>query len=337
VVQVLSWQEIEPTRGEWHWEYPDFLLQAANFYDLDLIVRLDHPPTWAGQTSGGHCYETNIPFDAEAYLRFVETVTQRYKGRIRGYIVWNEPNLAAEWGGPPDPEGYTRLLQRSYEVIRQQDPAALVISAGLSPTNAQPDSAEQNNQAMDDRLFLKKMYQAGARPFFDALGVHPYGFVYPPDDPPGAHDGLNLNRILELRAIMETYGDGAKPVWATEIGWTTHGAGEHSWLTVTPAEQADYLRRAWEKVSAEFPWLHVFTVWNLSQGLPEQDEKAGYSLLDGDGRPKPAYGALQEAFAAADLEQQRSVLMKLLNRISADSTPVFILARDEEVHLGDSE
>jgi len=337
VIQVFSWQEIEPTRGEWHWEYPDFLLQAANFYDLDLIVRLDHPPTWAGQTSGGQSNETNIPFDVEAYLRFVETVAQRYEGRIRGYVVWNEPNLAAEWGGPPDPEGYTRLLQRSYEVIRQQDPTALVISAGLSPTNAQPDSAEQNNQAMDDRLFLEKMYQAGARPFFDALGVHPYGFVYPPDDPPGAHDGLNLNRILELRAIMKTYGDGAKPVWATEIGWTTHGAGEHSWLTVTPAEQADYLKRAWEKVSAEFPWLHLFTVWNLSQGLPEQDEKAGYSLLDGDGRPKPAYGALHEAFAATDLGQQRSVLTKLLNRVSADSPPIFILARDEEVHLGDSE
>jgi photosystem II stability/assembly factor-like uncharacterized protein len=338
VVQVFSWQELEPTRGEWHWEYPDFLLQAAEFYDLDLIVRLDHPPAWALPATSEQTNDEGFPFEVEAYLKFVEAVAQRYQGRIRGYIIWNEPNLASEWGGPPDPLAYTRLLQRAYEVIKQQDPAALVISAGLSSTNTSPDAGEQSNQAMDDRLFLEKMYQAGARPFFDALGAHPYGFAYPPDDPPGAHDGLNMNRLLELRAMMETYGDAAKPVWATEIGWTTRGVGEHHWLTVSPERQAAYLARAWEKANIEFPWLHVFTVWNLSQGLPEPDEKAGYSLLDEDGTPKPAYGRLQETFASAAPGHYGSVLLKILNWLSPDFTsPIVILARDAETHLGDSE
>jgi hypothetical protein len=338
VVQVFSWQELEPTRGEWHWEYPDFLLQAAEFYDLDLIVRLDHPPAWALPTSSEQTSEAGFPFETEAYLKFVEAVAHRYQGRIRGYIIWNEPNLASEWGGAPDPLAYTRLLQRSYEVIKQQDPTALVISAGLSPTNAALDAGEQSDQAMDDRLFLEKMYQAGARPFFDALGAHPYGFAYPPDDPPGAHEGLNMNRLLELRAIMETYGDEAKPVWATEIGWTTQGVGEHHWLTVSPEKQATYLVRAWKKTCTEFPWLHVFTVWNLSQGLPEQDEKAGYSLLNEDGTPQPAYGRLQETFASANLEDHGPVLLKILNWLSPDFTSsVAVLARDAEIHLGDSE
>jgi len=31
VVQVFSWFEIEPTRQEWHWEYPDFVVRAAEF------------------------------------------------------------------------------------------------------------------------------------------------------------------------------------------------------------------------------------------------------------------------------------------------------------------
>ena len=74
-----------------------------------------------------------------------------------------------------------------------------------------------------------------------------------------------MNRLLDLRAIMKAYGDEAKPVWATELGWTTRGTGEHSGLTVTPQEQADYLARAWNKAQTELPWLHVFTVWNLAQ------------------------------------------------------------------------
>lgn len=104
------------------------------------------------------------------------------------------------------------------------------------------------------------MYQAGARPVFDALDAHPYGFAYPPDDPPGAHDGFNMNRMLDLRATMKVYGDGSKSVWSTEVGWTTHGVGEHAWLTVTPEEQADYLVRTWRKTREEYPWLKGFTV-----------------------------------------------------------------------------
>lgn len=337
VVQVLSWSEIEPTQGEWHWEYPDFLVQAADFYGLDFVVRLDHPPAWALQAKGTPADGYNSPFDVDAYLRFVEAIAQRYQGRIRGYVIWNEPNLALEWGAPPDPVAYTRLLQQAYVVLKQADPFAVVISAGLAPTNTQTNLGEQGKQAIDDRIFLEKMYQAGARPFFDALGAHPYGFAYPPDDPPRAHSGLNMNRILDLRATMEAYGDGSKPVWATEVGWTTHGTGEHTWLTVTPQEQADYLVRAWWKIRDEFPWLKGFAVWNLSQGLPEQDEKAGYSLLYEDGTPKPACGALREAFSSANSGPKISNPVRLLDSLFPTSSPVFILARDEEVHLGDSQ
>jgi photosystem II stability/assembly factor-like uncharacterized protein len=328
IVQVFSWQEIEPTRGEWHWEYPDFLVRAASYYGLDLIVRLDHPPEWAVRApTDAH----DSPFDTDAYLEFVETVAQRYHGRIRAYIVWNEPNLALEWGAPPDPEAYALLLRRGFLALRRADPFALVVSAGLAPTN------EQNERAMDDRVFLERMYQSGAGPFFDALGAHPYGFAYPPDDPHGEHQGLNMNRILDLWTIMEAHKDRAKPVWATEIGWTTQGRGDDTWLAVTPEEQANYLVRAWCKTHNEFPWLDVFTVWNLSKGLGDEDEKAGYSLLSEDGTPKPVYQALQEAFISAGVPQRTSTLWRFLDVLFPTASSITILARDEEVHLGDSE
>ena len=68
-------------------------------------------------------------------------------------------------------------MQRAYPAIKQADPSALVISAGLAPTN------ERSERALDDRLYLRRMLQAGALPYLDALGAHPYGFAYPPDDP----------------------------------------------------------------------------------------------------------------------------------------------------------
>jgi hypothetical protein len=337
VVQVFSWFEMEPTRQEWHWEYPDFVVRAAEHYGLDLIVRLDSLPAWAAEEAAAG-QVANLSDD---YAAFAGTVVQRYRGQIRGYIVWNEPNLAKEWGGrPPDPAAYTELLRRAYEAIKAADPEATVVSAGLASTN------HQDAEAMDDRAFLEAMYQAGAGAYFDVLGAHPYGFAYPPDDPRGVHDGLNLARLLDLRQIMEAHGDGDKPIWVTELGWTTAGVGESSWLTVTPQQQADYLTGAWRRARREWPWLQVFAVWNLSQGprpelvegLPPTDEKAGYSLLDESREPKPAYHALRAEFN----QRWGYRLVRWVDRTRASllgpvPSVVTILAADEAVHLGDSE
>jgi hypothetical protein len=265
-----------------------------------------------------------------AYLDFVETVARRYHGRVWAYIIWNEPNLSLEWGAPPDPEAYAYLLQQAYSAIKQADPSALVISAGLAPTN------EQSERALDDRLYLERMLQAGALPCLDALGAHPYGFAYPPDDPRGKHDSLNMNRLLDLQAILAAEGGGATPIWATEIGWTTDAVGEESWLAVTPQQQADYLVRAWEMAGDAFPTLEVLTVWNLSTGLAPEDEKAGYSLLAQDGTPKPAFAALQAALGSTARTPTVDP-WATWDRLFAPPAPVAILARDEEVHLGDSE
>ena len=47
IVQLFAWREIEPTRGQFHWESADQVVAGAEFYDLDLIVRLDQHPAWA--------------------------------------------------------------------------------------------------------------------------------------------------------------------------------------------------------------------------------------------------------------------------------------------------
>jgi len=333
IVQVFSWAEIEPAPGVWHWEYPDFLVRATTYYDLDLIVRLDHPPDWALSTLDD---DGSFPFDVDAYLRFVDAIAHRYGDHIHSYIIWNEPNLAAEWGAPPDPTTYAQLLQRAYVVIKRADPSARVVSAGLAPTN------ERSELGLDDRLFLEGMYDAGARPFFDALGAHPYGFAYPPDDSRGQHDELNVNRILDLRDVMEANEDADKPVWATEFGWTTNGLGDHGWLTVTPQQQADYLADAWRMVREDWAWLDVFTVWNLAAASrpvgDESDEMAGYSLLDENGSPKLAWYAVQSAITATQPRKSADAFWeRTAVHFSAQPSSVVILAQDQVIHLGDNE
>jgi hypothetical protein len=285
LIQLLPWREVEPVLGEAFWEAPDWLVRAADYYGLELVLRLDAPPVWA--FSPDKAPGVNVL----AYAGFVGRVAARYRDRVAAYIIWNEPNLSAEWGGmPPDPAGYVELLCAAREAIRQADPHTQIVTAGLAPTNHMAATA------VDDRRYLEAMYEAGAAACFDVLGVHPYGFAYPPDDPPGAHDALNLSRLTELRAIMVEWGDAHKPVWATELGWTTDPVGpENQWLRVSEEEQGLYLVGAIERAEREWPWLQRIAVWNLSTGLPTDDEKRGYSILAADGTPRPALDALRAA------------------------------------------
>jgi hypothetical protein len=318
VVQLLEWREVEPTPGEYFWEYPDWLVRAGGYYGLNLALRLDHPPEWALSAN-----PDGPPVDAVTYARFAGQVATRYRGRVAAYIIWNEPNLAAEWAGrPPNPVAYVALLQAAYQAIKAADPKAIVVSAGLAPTN------EVSERALDDRLFLRAMYAAGAKGHFDVLGAHPYGFAYPPDDPPGAHQGLNFARLANLRQTMIEAGDTHTPIWATEVGWTTAPVGlEQQWLRVTEEQQASYLVETFAKARREWPWLELLAVWNLSAGLPAGDEKAGYSILNDDYTPRPAYRALAALLAPLPPCSPAPLLLR--------PSALEVLAPDVAIRLGD--
>lgn len=329
VVCLFSWREIEPTRGEFHWQRPDEIVNAADYYGLDLVVRLDHHPAWASDAP----FTINAPPDnIDDYAQFVYHVAERYRGRVLAYIIWNEPNLAIEWGGrQPSPEEYAALLREAYFAVKRADPAALVVSAGLASTN------HNDAQAMDDRLFLEGMYRAGAQPHFDVLGAHPYGFGQPPDDPRGAHEGLNMARLEDLREIMVRHGDADKPIWATEMGWRVDGPPQETWQVVSRQEQAQYLVNAFEMAPRRWPWLELMAVWNLGGESDPQWE--GYSLLEADGRPRPAYEALKrmrKGWSARELRfALRAAWEKAVQRWGR--ARVQILAQDAPFHLGDSD
>jgi len=330
VVQVFAWREIEPTRGQFHWEVTDQVVAGAEYYGLDLVVRLDQHPAWVSDVLP----PLNAPPDAPGdYQHFVERVAWRYRGRVRAYVIWNEPNLALEWGGrAPDPAAYVELLRVGYRAVKAGDPEALVVAAGLAPTNGHGD------EAMDERTFLEGMYQAGAAPYFDVLGAHPYGFGLSPDAPISANDGLVFRRLEELRAIMLANGDGGKPVWITETGWAVEAPPAQPNIAVSSELQATYLIDALDQVRREWPWVGLFTVWNLSQPEPG-DPFGGYSLIGPDGEPRLAYETFQQAMSDGALgnEKRASRPRSKLFRDGEQPEEVQVLAEDAIVHLGDSD
>ena len=184
IVEFFPWAYIEGTEDHYDWTTADRIVRHARNQGIHVIARLGLVPEWArsrGDASAEFTTFNTLP--AEAYADFAEFTADfaaRYAGVIDDLIIWNEPNLAFEWGYQSvDPAGYARLLEAVYAPAHAANPNVTILAAGLAPTLEPPGSPA----GLNDILYLDALYEAGARPYFDALAIHTYGFTAPPRQP----------------------------------------------------------------------------------------------------------------------------------------------------------
>jgi PKD repeat protein len=272
-----------------------------------VLLRLDGPPP------AGVGNPPVSAADLSAFRSFAQALASHLSAvwRIQGletaaYEIWNEPNLDYEWGGHPNAAQYTALLKAGYEGLKAGDPQAIVVSAGLATTGGSARDlalARQLYNAIEvipDLTFLRTMYNSGAKGYLDALGSHPYGGRDAPDTPPGAASGpIYFRRAEEQHNVMLAYGDDS-PVWATEFGWvlkTDCHLGEHEWMEVSEAQQAEYLAAAYAYADENWPWMGPMLLFNLDFGTCTWydwcDPMRWYSITYRDNPYDPGHSPIQ--------------------------------------------
>jgi hypothetical protein len=290
--QQFRWDEIQPEPGVWRWDKYDQMVDIFTSHGIQVIARLDWSPAWVRPDFERGA--NNPPANIEDYGHFVRAVVERYRGRVRFYQIWNEPNLHTEWSlKPVNPEAYVDLLRTGFLAARAADPNAVIISAPLA-INVEPATS----YSMNDLVFLERMYGAGARDFFDILGANAFGMQHPPEDPPHRRR-LNFRRLELQRAIMEQFGDGDKAVWLGEYAWNASPADLEApltWQRVTEEQQADYTVRGVHWARQRWPWAGVFNIWYFRQEgskTPDQPEYY-FRMVDADDwNPRLVYHAVR--------------------------------------------
>jgi hypothetical protein len=303
VKQHVGWRDVEGFAKGSHlnWSLTDRIVEDAEQIGLNVLFRLDLEPVWAIAARDDNT-GNGPPENPQDFGDFCHLLADRYRGRVHAYQVWNEPNLAREWGGhPPNPAEYVELLKACYIGVKTADPDALIVSAGLSPTGNGPPAA------MPDLDYLIGMYKAGAAPYFDLLGVHAPGFDYPPEVSPAevaterdGHRFWCFRHVEDLRDIMVRYGDEDKQIAVLEMGWTVDPIHpDYAWYAVTEEQQADYLVRAFQYAKENWsPWIGPMIVHSIANPeWTEEDEQYWWAITEPgwpDARIRPAYEALRE-------------------------------------------
>jgi hypothetical protein len=223
----LRWSSVQPRPGAYDWNVTDATIGGLAAHGLGYLPILASTPSWvAGKPTTPPLASPRVK---RAWERFLEAAVDRYGPDgsfwrpgpgggpspfhalcqcsadpvpISAWQVWNEPSLVNYFTANPAVPSYAELLRISHDAIKGEDPHAQVVLAGVPgyPTRS----------GLTAWQFLGKLFdQPGVDGKFDVVALHPYSRDV-------AELGLEIRKI---RTVMRDNGDGAKPLWLTELGW----------------------------------------------------------------------------------------------------------------------
>jgi Glycosyl hydrolases family 39 len=125
---AFSWNGIEPEQGKFRWQFWDNLVRLAEQNRIELIPYVAYTPRWAARK--GKDFWKQPPRDPKLYADFMFQIATRYRGRIRSWEIWNEPDNKDYWTGTPDE--YAELTMLAAKRIREADPQAVLVLGGVA-------------------------------------------------------------------------------------------------------------------------------------------------------------------------------------------------------------
>jgi hypothetical protein len=303
----ISWAALEATQGTIDWAPLDAIVTDVRNRGFFLLLSVRNAPDWARTTTEGD----GPPDDYEDFAAFIGAVAERYEGQGIAYEIWSEQNLQRVWSGATlSAADYVEMLGLAYDAIHDTDSTAIVVSGAPAPTGW-----NDGVTAIDDRVYLTQMYDAGLAQYADAVGVHPYGWANPPEatccvaatEDIFTHYGhasfYFRNTLEDYRSIMTSHGDSGTKLWPTAMGWaSSESIAEtvpegYEYLTYTSeAEQATYITDAFEFAQGlGYVGPTFLSDLNFCPASGGQESQCFSSLVLGDWSHRPAYEALQEA------------------------------------------
>lgn len=152
--QQVEWSQTEPIeKGGFDWRELDKVVAAVSSAGINLLLSVVQAPDWAlGDRPHGP------PGDPLDFRDFMQALAGRYRGHVQAYELWNEANLAREWGyGRIDAGEFVELMLAGHQGVKAGDPEATTIGGALTPAG-DVDIPDQKVQAVDDIRFLEQIY-----------------------------------------------------------------------------------------------------------------------------------------------------------------------------------
>jgi hypothetical protein len=276
----IPWATLEPTPGQIEPKalaFTDSLVNQAAAAGIKVVALTMWTPCWASSAPASllsRCRPDNggkaqawPPVNPASYGSFAAFVAARYGSKLAAIEVWNEPDQSNEdyLAGPDKAQHYAELLRAAYPAIKSVDPQMTVLGGSLVGSNG---------------AFLRALYAAGIKGYYDGLSVHFYTLV--------------LGSLRYLHEVQLQNGDHA-PLWLNEFGWSSCWPRQRTQQEqgcVTKQVQATNIANVFRE-TARTSWIAAEMLYSLQGSRSEE-----FGVLDESGAPKPAFATLRSVFVS---------------------------------------
>ena len=274
----IPWATLEPTPGQIEPKalaFTDSLVNQASAAGIKVVALTMWTPCWASSAPAALLKKCRPSHDGKAqawppanpatYGSFAAFVAARYGSKLAAIEVWNEPDQSNEdyLAGPNKAKHYAELLRAAYPAIKHADPQLTVLGGSLVGSNG---------------VFLRALYAAGIKGYYDGLSVHFYTLV--------------LGSLRYLHEVQLQNRDHT-PLWLNEFGWSScwpHQRVQQEQGCVTKQAQSANIANFYRE-TARTPWIAAEMLYSL-QGSRSED----FGVFSGTGARKPAFAALRNVF-----------------------------------------
>ena len=320
---ALIWKKAAAYDAAYFAQWDDAIDEAvARGFGVDLTI------TGIASKQYGGAERTGINPDPEQYRSFVSIVANRYRGKVRRYSIWNEPNYLVFLVVADEPtlqqmRGLGRIagdkarpasVRRMAERKRKQIVHEVVLPANARRYRQLFDLGSKAIKAVDPTAqvlagelsqtdafrFLPLMLPKGRVLRADGFALHPYQFTVSPTSRATDPDSAGISRVGDVQALLRQYhregrfqtpAGGVVPLYLTEFGYQKkedRGGYAHATL-ITEARRAKWLPLAFEEARlAGARQMLYFIIIPTAPGYAWDT-----SLLDRQGNPLPSFEALR--------------------------------------------
>lgn len=283
-----SWNRIEKSKGVYDYVYLDkcdAVINRLTSNGVNVLWILCYTAPWASSNSNRPTFHK--PADWTDWEDYVQFICNRYKGKIKHWEIWNEPDHVSKTFWEDTPADFAVLFQKASAKVREVDPTNTVLSPGFTGAGAN---------------FLDSLFDADPAfgSYFDILAYHVYV-----DSPNMVARYKQFAEITKKRNISD------KPIWITETGYTTKGDA------ALEAVKADWVDQA-RVTQFSLPGVQRIFWYDFRAPYPYGDiDLEHFGLADADGTPLKAYYHYQGGDCAeTDFALQKAYPVEAAKRLA---------------------
>ena len=277
-----GWQRTETEKGVYHFEWLDTVVD-------NLLARGIEP--WMNLCYGNGIYSEAAAIEfggvgvppiedgeyKDAWAKYCTAIAKRYRGRVRYYEVWNEPDGPWCWKHGPSGTEYGKFAIETSKAIKAGDPDAKIIGGSV---------------CMATTGFTAAALEAGMGDYIDALTYHEYV----------CNEQRAPYRVRSLRGLLDLYNPNIKIIQG-ESGSQSRSDGRGAlrrgaWTEAKQAKQL--LRHTMVDLACDIEFLSYYACVDMIESLEvktcEADTYKEYGYFgvlgvqfDENGAPLPEY------------------------------------------------